>query len=116
MKDEEAATKFLTDKIGSAGRPQVRIGFRASIIAVFVAVVLLVGLTPVYLSFDRVSSITRTAQKMFSSREWKRLYADGTVVKWLQQVSDFFMSEAGDRESTKASDYFDPTIYLSTIG
>ncbi|MDB5565265.1 MAG: hypothetical protein JWP84_1831 [Tardiphaga sp.] len=26
------------------------------------------------------------AQKMFSSREWKRLYSDGTVVKWLQQV------------------------------
>jgi len=35
------------------------------------------------------------AQKMFSSREWKRLYSDGTVAKWLQQVSDFFMTEAG---------------------
>jgi hypothetical protein len=69
LKDEEAATKLLTDKIGSAGRPQVRIGFRASIIAVFIAVVLLVGLT-----------------------------------------------EAGAGEATKASDYFDPTIYLSTIG
>jgi NitT/TauT family transport system substrate-binding protein len=56
------------------------------------------------------------AQKMFSSREWKRLYSDGTVVKWLQQVSDFFMSEAGVREAVKASDYFDPTIYLATIG
>ena len=35
------------------------------------------------------------AQKMFSSREWKRLYSGGTVVKWLQQVSDFFMTDAG---------------------
>ena len=35
------------------------------------------------------------AQKMFSSRAWKRLYSDGTVVKWMQQVSDFFMAEAG---------------------
>jgi len=35
------------------------------------------------------------AQKMFSSRESKRLYSDGSVVKWLQQVSDFFMADAG---------------------
>ncbi len=35
------------------------------------------------------------AQKLYSSREWKRLYSDGTVVKWLQQVSDFFMTDAG---------------------
>ncbi|MCP3390615.1 ABC transporter substrate-binding protein [Bradyrhizobium sp. CCGB12] len=56
------------------------------------------------------------AQKMFSSREWKRLYSDGTVVKWLQQVSDFFMTEAGSVKSTPAAEYFDPSIYLSTIG
>jgi NitT/TauT family transport system substrate-binding protein len=55
------------------------------------------------------------AQKMFSSREWKRLYSDGTVVKWLQQVSDFFMTDAGATGSVKASEYFDPKLYLSTI-
>ena len=55
------------------------------------------------------------AQKMFSSREWKRLYSDGTVAKWLQQVSDFFMSEAGVQKSTPATDYFDPALYLATI-
>ena len=52
---------------------------------------------------------------MFSSREWKRLYSDGTVAKWLQQVSDFFMSEAGVQKSTPATDYFDPALYLATI-
>ena len=56
------------------------------------------------------------AQKMFSSREWKRLYADGTVAKWLQQASDFFMSDAGVSNSVKATNYFDPKPYLSTIG
>lgn len=56
------------------------------------------------------------AQKMFSSREWKRLYADGTVAKWLQQASDFFMGEAGVANSVKATDYFDPNPYLSAIG
>jgi NitT/TauT family transport system substrate-binding protein len=55
------------------------------------------------------------AQKMFSSREWKRLYSDGAVVKWLQQVSDFFMADAGATGSIPARDYFDPTLYLGTI-
>lgn len=55
------------------------------------------------------------AQKMFSSREWKRLYADGTVAKWLQQVSDFFMTEAGVTTSTPATEYFDPSVYLATV-
>jgi len=35
---------------------------------------------------------------MFLSREWKRLYADRTVAKWLQQVSDFFMTAAGAKQ------------------
>jgi len=55
------------------------------------------------------------AQKMFTSREWKRLYADGTVVKWLQQASDFFMADAKISDATPASKYFDPSLYLSVI-
>ncbi|MDI3560102.1 adenylate/guanylate cyclase domain-containing protein [Bradyrhizobium sp. Arg816] len=43
----------------------LRIGFQTSIIAVFVGVVLLVGLTLVYLSFERVTAITRTAASGF---------------------------------------------------
>jgi adenylate cyclase len=46
-------------------RTAIRIGFRTSIITVFVAVVLFVGLTLVYLSFERVSSMTRTAAGTF---------------------------------------------------
>lgn len=55
------------------------------------------------------------AQKMFSSREWKRLYADGTVVKWLQQVSDFFMADAGTVGGKPATEYFNSSLYLATI-
>jgi len=40
------------------GERHLYIGFRASIITVFVAAVLFVGLILVYLSFDRISSIT----------------------------------------------------------
>ncbi|KJC48469.1 adenylate cyclase [Bradyrhizobium sp. LTSP849] len=43
----------------------LRIGFQTSIITVFVAVVLLVGLTLVYLSFERVTVITKAAASSF---------------------------------------------------
>jgi len=51
--------------IRSVSRRPIHIGFRASIITVFVAAVLFVGLTLVYLSFARVSSITQTAASSF---------------------------------------------------
>ncbi|MBR0789606.1 adenylate/guanylate cyclase domain-containing protein [Bradyrhizobium manausense] len=50
---------------GEKTRRVIRIGFQTSIITVFVGVVLLVGLTLVYLSFARVTSITRTAASGF---------------------------------------------------
>jgi NitT/TauT family transport system substrate-binding protein len=55
------------------------------------------------------------AQKMFTSHDWKRLYSDGTVVNWLQQSTDFFMANAGIKDFTPASKYFDPSLYLKTI-
>lgn len=49
-----------------AGRlNELRIGFRASIITLFVSVVLIVGLSLVYFSFDRVTSIIRSAASTF---------------------------------------------------
>ncbi|HEY0852866.1 MAG TPA: adenylate/guanylate cyclase domain-containing protein [Bradyrhizobium sp.] len=54
----------MTD-IRPTERRKLRIGFRASIVTLFVAVMLLVGLTLVYLSFSRVSIITRTAASTF---------------------------------------------------
>ena len=56
-----------------------------------------------------------SAQKMFTSHDWKKLYADGTVTKWLQQSTDFFMANAGVKDFTPASKYFDPGLYLKTI-
>ncbi|QOZ69062.1 ABC transporter substrate-binding protein [Bradyrhizobium arachidis] len=56
------------------------------------------------------------AQKLYSAREWRRLYADGTVAKWLQQVSDFFMTDAGVTNAVRASDYFDTQLYLAAVG
>ncbi len=55
------------------------------------------------------------AQKMFTSADWKKLYADGTVTKWLQQVTDFFVRFGGIQNPVPASKYFDPKLYLETI-
>jgi NitT/TauT family transport system substrate-binding protein len=55
------------------------------------------------------------AQKMFTSHDWKQLYSDGTVTNWLQQSTDFFMANAGVKDFTPASKYFDPSLYLKTI-
>jgi NitT/TauT family transport system substrate-binding protein len=56
------------------------------------------------------------AQKMFTSAEWKKLYADGTVTKWLQQVTDFFATVANIPNPVPASQYFDPKLFLETAG
>ncbi len=55
------------------------------------------------------------AQKMFTSAEWAKLYADGSVTKWLQRVSDFFIDFASIPNATPAAQYFDPKLYLNVI-
>ncbi|MBI3373365.1 MAG: ABC transporter substrate-binding protein [Betaproteobacteria bacterium] len=55
------------------------------------------------------------AQKMFLSGEWRKMYADGTVTKWLQQVTDFFVRFGGIQNAVPASTYFDTKPYLDTV-
>jgi NitT/TauT family transport system substrate-binding protein len=55
------------------------------------------------------------AQKVFSTKEWRQYYADGTITKWLQQVTDFFVKFGNIQNPVPASQYFDPKIYLETI-
>lgn len=55
------------------------------------------------------------AQKMFTSKDWKKLYADGTVTNWLQQVTDFFVRFGGIQNPVPAAQYFDPKLYLDTV-
>ena len=55
------------------------------------------------------------AQKVFSNAEWRKLYADGTVTGWLQQVTDFFVRFGNIQNATPAKQYFDPSVYLDTI-
>jgi NitT/TauT family transport system substrate-binding protein len=55
------------------------------------------------------------AQKMFTSEQWRKMYADGTVTQWLQQVTDFFVRFANIQNPVPASQYFDPKVYEQTI-
>ncbi|MCP6769167.1 hypothetical protein NL529_30405, partial [Klebsiella pneumoniae] len=52
------------------------------------------------------------AQKAFPVAEWHKLYSEGTVTKWLQQVTDFFVSTGNIPNPIPASQYFDPSIYM----
>jgi NitT/TauT family transport system substrate-binding protein len=55
------------------------------------------------------------ASKYFTSAEWRKLYADGTVTKWLQQVTDFFVKAGNIQNPVPAAQYFDTKLYLDTI-
>jgi len=53
--------------------------------------------------------------KYYTSAEWKKLYADGTATKWLQQVTDFFAAAGNIASPVPAATYFDPQLYLQTV-
>jgi NitT/TauT family transport system substrate-binding protein len=55
------------------------------------------------------------ASRYFGSVEWRKLYSDGTVTKWLQQVSDFFVKFGKIQNAVPASTYFDSKLFIDTI-
>jgi NitT/TauT family transport system substrate-binding protein len=55
------------------------------------------------------------ASKYYTNAEWRTRYQDGTVAKWLQQVTDFFVATGGIQNAVKATDYFDAKPFLETV-
>ena len=55
------------------------------------------------------------ASKYYTNAEWRKNYQDGTVTKWLQQVTDFFVAAGNIQNPVKAQDYFDPKPFLETV-
>ncbi|MEJ7931680.1 ABC transporter substrate-binding protein [Ramlibacter sp. AN1015] len=55
------------------------------------------------------------ASKYYTNAEWRTRYQDGTVVKWLQQVTDFFVENAKIQNALKADRYFDSAPFLATV-
>ncbi len=56
-----------------------------------------------------------TFSKYYSSSEWRGKYADGTVTRWLQQVSDFFIKHGNIQNAVPADKYFNPKLYLDVV-
>lgn len=55
------------------------------------------------------------ASKYYTNAEWRTRYQDGTVAKWLQQVTDFFVANANIQGALKAEQYFDAKPFLETV-
>jgi NitT/TauT family transport system substrate-binding protein len=55
------------------------------------------------------------ASKYFTSAEWRTRYTDGTVTKWLQQVTDFFVASGNIANPVPAAKYFDAKPYLDAV-
>lgn len=55
---------FIKSRTSAKGAP-VRLGFKTSVITLFVAIVLVIGLTLVYLSFARIAAVTDSAASQF---------------------------------------------------
>ncbi len=53
--------------------------------------------------------------KYYTSAEWRTKYADGTVTKWLQGVTDFFVQAGNIASPVPADKYFDPQLYLQAV-
>src|SRR6266436_8197105 len=55
------------------------------------------------------------AMRVFPSAVWRRLYSNGTITEWLQQVSDFYTRVAKIENPVPAAQYFDPSVFLSVV-
>jgi hypothetical protein len=47
--------------------------------------------------------------------EWKRLYEDGSVRRWLQQTTDFFARAGNLKDVIPAERYFDGSLFLEVV-
>lgn len=56
------------------------------------------------------------AAKVFPSQEWVKYYQDGTVVKWLNQVTNFYVELGAIQKPLPAEKYFDATFLLGAVG
>src|SRR3979490_903942 len=76
----------LSNARTSARGGSVQLGFRTSIIGLFVGIVLIIGLTLVYLSFERISAVTDSAATQFIGKVAQS--SGGRIGSQLKQVRD----------------------------
>ena len=55
------------------------------------------------------------AMRVFPTAVWRRLYTNGTIAEWLQQVTDFYTRIGKIENPLTAAQYFDPSVFLSVV-
>ena len=55
------------------------------------------------------------AQKCETSKDWVKLYKDGTVNKWIGQVEKVFVEIGSIGDWVDPKEFFDPSLYLSVV-
>jgi len=55
------------------------------------------------------------AQKCETSKDWVKLYEDGTVAKWIGQVERVFVEIGSIGDWVDPKNFFDPNIYLESV-
>lgn len=55
------------------------------------------------------------ASKWFSTAEWTNHYRDGSVAKWLNQVTNFNVEVGTIQNPLMADKYFDPSLFLDAV-
>ncbi|MEP7329177.1 MAG: ABC transporter substrate-binding protein [Betaproteobacteria bacterium] len=56
------------------------------------------------------------ASKVFPAREWAKLYQEGTVTKWLNQVTNFYVEIGAIQKPVPAEDFFDRKLLPAALG
>lgn len=54
-------------------------------------------------------------EKTFTAAQWVPLYENGTITKWLNQVTSFFARTAKIEHPVMADTYFDPKLFLGVV-
>ncbi len=55
------------------------------------------------------------AEKAFDTKTWAKYYRDGTVTRWLNQVTDVYVKLGAIDHPIPAQQYFDPSLFLKAV-
>jgi NitT/TauT family transport system substrate-binding protein len=53
--------------------------------------------------------------RWYPNKEWAQYYRDGSVVKWLNQVTNFNVEVGAIQNPIMADQYFDPSLFLEVV-
>ena len=55
------------------------------------------------------------AEKAFDTKTWAKYYRDGTLTRWLNQVTDVYVKLGAIEHPIPAQQYFDPSLFLKAV-